>query len=467
MHMFVCSIRIRIAWVMCALVLSSPLARALEIVDDRGIRVTLTQVPQRIVSVLPSLSETVCALGRCASLVGVDRYSNFPDTVRRLPKVGGGLDPNIEAIVALRPDLVLLATSSPAAARLESLGLKVVALEPKRHADAERVMLQLGQLLDVPDAPRLWAGIQASVDAAARSLPTSARGKRVYFEVNSGPYAASASSFIGETLTRLGVANIVPGDMGPFPKINPEFVVRADPDLIMVGDANFAGMQQRPGWSRMRAIRAGRVCVFAPQQADVMVRSGPAHGRGGAGHGAVSGAASAMNAMALVLQHRRHQARRVIGGLLAVSMLLLLLGLAIGSTGLENLWDARGDALSLQIIRDIRAPRALGAWLAGALLGLAGAIAQGLFRNPLADPYLLGSASGASFGVGVALVLMGTTPYATDWLARLGLTSAAFVGAVGCGAADPGAGARRAAYLAPAARRRGGRRGAGRARARW
>jgi iron complex transport system permease protein len=76
-------------------------------------------------------------------------------------------------------------------------------------------------------------------------------------------------------------------------------------------------------------------------------------------------------------------------------------------------------------------PRALGAWLAGALLGLAGAIAQGLFRNPLADPYLLGSASGASLGVAVALVAMGATPHAGAWLARLGLTGAAFVGATG------------------------------------
>lgn len=256
----------------------SPWVRALEIVDDRGVRVALTQPPQRIVSVLPSLTETVCALGQCARLVGVDRYSNHPEPVRRLPKVGGGLDPNVEAIVALRPDLVLLATSSPAAARLESLGLKVVALEPKRHADAQRVMLQLGQLLGAADAAKLWAGIEAEVDAAARSLPPAARGKRIYFEVNSGPYAASAESFIGETLNRLGVANIVPGEMGPFPKINPEFVVRADPDLIMVGDSNFAGMQQRPGWARMQAIVHGRVCVFPPALSDMMVRPGPRMG---------------------------------------------------------------------------------------------------------------------------------------------------------------------------------------------
>jgi iron complex transport system substrate-binding protein len=181
----------------------------------------------------------------------------------------------VEAIVALHPDLVLLATSSPAAARLEALGLKVVALEPKTHADARRVLLQLGDLLAVPDAPRLWADIEAGIDAAARSLPQGARGKRVYFEVNSGPYAAGADSFLGETLARLGVGNIVPAGMGPFPKLNPEFIVRADPDLIMVGDANFSGMQQRPGWARMRAVAGGRICVFAPAVADLMVRPGP------------------------------------------------------------------------------------------------------------------------------------------------------------------------------------------------
>ena len=117
--------------------------------------------------------------------------------------------------------------------------------------------------------------------------------------------------------------------------------------------------------------------------------------------------------------------------LLLASIVLLLIGAGVGSTGFESVLAARHDPVALQIVMDIRLPRALGAWLAGALLGLAGAVAQGLFRNPLADPFLLGSASGASFGVAVALVLMGTTPFATEWLVRLGLTSAAFVGAIG------------------------------------
>ena len=248
---------------------------ALQVRDDRGQTVSFERAPQRIVSVLPSLTEMVCELGQCQRLVGVDRYSNHPESVRALPRVGGGLDPNVESIVALKPDLVLLATSSPAAGRLQALGIKVVALEPKSYADTQRVLTQVGLLLEVADAQRLWRVIDAGVAAAAASLPASARNMRVYFEVNNAPYAASEGSFIGETLTRLGVRNIVPAALGPFPKINPEFVVRADPDLIMVGDATFAGMAQRPGWAGMRAIKANRVCVFSPEQSDVMVRPGP------------------------------------------------------------------------------------------------------------------------------------------------------------------------------------------------
>ncbi|MDO9179401.1 MAG: iron chelate uptake ABC transporter family permease subunit, partial [Agitococcus sp.] len=118
-------------------------------------------------------------------------------------------------------------------------------------------------------------------------------------------------------------------------------------------------------------------------------------------------------------------------GLLLASVALLVLGVLVGSTGLESVLKAWSDPVALQIVWDIRLPRTLGAWAAGALLGLAGAVAQGLFRNPLADPYLLGSASGASLGVALALVFFGVSPFATQWLVRLGLTGAAFAGAVG------------------------------------
>ena len=259
------------AWLMCCVAA----VQAYEVSDDRGVVVSFAQPPQRVVSLLPSLAETVCELGACERLVGVDRYTNYPARLQHLPQVGGGLDPNIEAIVALRPDVVLMATSSRASDRLRALGIKVVALEPRTHADVQSVVLKIGAVLAVPDAGKIWRAIDAAVSAAAQSVPASAKGTRVYFEVNQGPFAASESSFIGETLTRLGVKNIVPGKFGPFPKLNPEFIVRADPDLIMVGERSATGMTQRPGWQGMRAVREDRVCIFTSEDADSLLRPGP------------------------------------------------------------------------------------------------------------------------------------------------------------------------------------------------
>lgn len=109
-----------------------------------------------------------------------------------------------------------------------------------------------------------------------------------------------------------------------------------------------------------------------------------------------------------------------------LSLLLVALGLAVGSQGFALDWGGEQAAL---IVGEIRAPRTLGAWLVGALLGLAGAVAQGLFRNPLADPYLLGAASGAALGVVATLALL-LAAAAPPWLAQTGQVVAAFAGAV-------------------------------------
>jgi iron complex transport system substrate-binding protein len=252
-------------------------AQAMTMIDDRQQKVQITQAPQRIVSLLPSLTETVCALNQCHKLVGLDRYSNWPESVKAVPRVGGGLDPNIESIVALKPDLVLAAGSTRSADRLQALGLNVLRLEPRNHADAERVWRTVAQALQVPaaDSDRIWQGIQSGVQAAVQSLSPVARQQRVYVEVSPAPYGASESSFIGETLTRMGVGNILPASMGPFPQVNPEWVVQSRPDVIMAGDSSRASMAQRPGWSRLRAMQGQRLCVFKPDESDMLVRAGP------------------------------------------------------------------------------------------------------------------------------------------------------------------------------------------------
>ena len=247
--------------------------------DDRGAVLQLAAPPARIVSLLPSLTESVCALGACATLVGTDQFSNWPVSVLKLPKLGGLDDAQIERIVALKPDLVLAATSARVIDRLEGLGLKVLVLESNTHADVKRSLTLLAQALGTPNgADLVWAQIQADINAAAVQVPQALRGQRVYFEADATPYAAGASSFIGETLTRLGMANVVPEALGPFPKLSPEFVVRAQPDVVMANVRSVADMPKRPGWSALRALKLRRTCGFEPQRYEVLIRPGPRMG---------------------------------------------------------------------------------------------------------------------------------------------------------------------------------------------
>jgi iron complex transport system substrate-binding protein len=260
---------------LCFALARAAVAAPVQVVDDRNATISLPNPPRRIVTLLPSLTESVCELGACERIVGVDNYSNWPARIAQVPHVGGLEDASIERIVALKPDLVLLSSSSRALARLEGLGLRVMGLELKTIEDVRRSLGKLARVLGTGDADAVWKRIDAAIEAQARALPASVRGTTVYFEVSNGGYAASESSHIGTVLARLGVLNVVPGHLGTVPKLNPEFVVRADPQVIMVGDRNVAELPARPGWQRIRAVREGRVCAFTSAEGDVIVRPGP------------------------------------------------------------------------------------------------------------------------------------------------------------------------------------------------
>ncbi|MBP8174930.1 MAG: ABC transporter substrate-binding protein [Sphaerotilus sp.] len=258
----------------CAALL--PLLAAWPVVQAQAPAPASSAPPRRIVSLMPSLTETVCALGECERLVGVDRYSSWPARVERLPRLGGMDDPQIERIVGLRPDVVLAVPSSRAVERLQSLGLKVVVLESRTTEEARRTAETIAVLLGRPgQGTALWARIDAQVERAVARVPAGWRGRSVYFEVDSAPYAAGRSSFIGELLQRFGLVNIVPAELGPFPKLNPEFVVRAAPDVVMAVERHIADMPRRPGWAGLKALQSGRRCAFPADRYDTLVRPGP------------------------------------------------------------------------------------------------------------------------------------------------------------------------------------------------
>lgn len=256
-------------------------AAPIRVVDDRGAVVQLAAPARRIVSLLPSLTEMVCDLGACERVVATDRWSNWPARIQGLPKVGGLDDPQVEAMVAQRPDLVLVSPASRLAQRLRGLGLTVAELDAQDLRQVRHAMGVVATLLGVPERAELrWRALMTEIDAAAAAVPTASQGQTVYFEVSSTPYAAGEASFIGQLLSRLGARHVVPASLGPFPKLNPEFVVRADPALIMVSAKEVDGLVRRPGWRQMRAIQQGRVCPLDAAQLDVLSRPGPRLGQG-------------------------------------------------------------------------------------------------------------------------------------------------------------------------------------------
>ncbi|QWE31274.1 ABC transporter substrate-binding protein [Polynucleobacter sp. Adler-ghost] len=253
-------------------------AESIWVADDSGIAVSFNKSPERVISLLPSLTESVCALGKCSTLIGIDRFSNWPKSIENLPKLGGMSDINIERIVQLKPDVVLLEKASPVIARLNGLGIKTFAFDIKSMSDEQRALQKLDSILGTSEGARVWNQIQQQITRANKQLLSRDKKISVYFEVNSAPFAAGRSSFIGDILTHLGLVNIIPESLGPFPKINPEFVVQSNPEIILLSTSTLVDIQNRPGWKSIPAVAKNRVCIFTADQNDVLVRPGPRMG---------------------------------------------------------------------------------------------------------------------------------------------------------------------------------------------
>ena len=257
-----------------SVLLALAFAFPLTLQDDLGRTVTLKAPPKRIVTMLPSVTETVCALGACDRIVATDDYSDWPESVKRLPKAGGLYNPNPELIVSLKPDLVLVSKYGRLYETLERAGLTVYAVRTETYEDIFKTVRTLGRLLGLPaEAERLVAQIQKEVyqeEAKARSRP------RVYYEIDPTPYTVGPESFIGVLISKARGVNIVPKELGLFPKISPEFVVEKDPEVIVATYPNaLETIRSRPGWSRIQAVRTGRICVYTGGEASLLSRPGP------------------------------------------------------------------------------------------------------------------------------------------------------------------------------------------------
>ena len=249
------------------------------VTDDLNREVTLEREPQRIVAMIPSHTETVCALGACERLLGVDEFSNYPDEVADLPILGSAFSPNVEEIVALEPDLVLVDESSDLAASLDQLGIPTYAGTAQTYDEVFEKFTVLGELLNLEaEAEQLSADVQAEVDGIA-SLVADAPAPSVYYEIDATPYSVGPESFIGVLVSKAGGENIVTADMGEFPQLDPEFVVAAAPEAIILSSAasgeSLDTLAERPGWASLPAVGEARVLELSSEQGDAASRPGP------------------------------------------------------------------------------------------------------------------------------------------------------------------------------------------------
>ena len=273
--------------VLFTLLLFSTLAHAtdypLTVTDGLERTVTLEREPQRIVTMLPSQTETFCAIGACNKVVGTDNYSNYPNEVLDLPKLGGFRDADVEGVVALEPDLVLVAASAGELAQtLAELGLTVYASGAHSGQTYETTLdefLFLGELVNrEAEAADLVQRTRDQVEAIA-GLTANAPRPSVFYEISDDLYTAGPESFIGTLIDKAGGDNIVPADLGAFPQIDPEFVIAADPEVVILSDApsgtDLASLSERPGWADLRAVQNEQVYELDQIQVDALSRSGP------------------------------------------------------------------------------------------------------------------------------------------------------------------------------------------------
>lgn len=240
---------------------------------------------RRVVSLSPSTTEAVCAVGAGAQLVGRSRFCDYPPEIAGLPEVGGYVDPNLEAIVALSPDLVVGARGPAGAAiatQLDERGIATFLPRTETLAEVDAMIRGIGKELDRAEAAEAVVSSIATQFAAVDRALAGVASKRVLLLFGVSPVVASGpGSFGAEVLARAHGTNVVQ-DGGTYPVLDLEAVVRLDPDVIV--DAAVAeehGAQRiakdAPGWRDARAVKEGRVLSIADER---VLRPGPRIGDG-------------------------------------------------------------------------------------------------------------------------------------------------------------------------------------------
>jgi len=250
-------------------------------VDAANGSLTFDEAPQRIVSLSPTATEMFFAIGAGDQVVAADSYSNYPSEAP-MTKLSA-FEPNVEAIAAYEPDLVVYATD-PGDLEKSLSQLKIPALEAPAATTLDDVYAQMAMLGTITghdaDATSANDALRARIDGAVAHVGDAGEGKTYYYELDDTFYSATSDTFIGGVLGLLGLKNIADAAKGAasgYPQLSAEYIVQQDPDMILLADTKCCGqtattVEKRPGWSDLQAVQNGDV---VPLDDDIASRWGP------------------------------------------------------------------------------------------------------------------------------------------------------------------------------------------------
>lgn len=249
------------------------------VVDFQGRSTSVPKRPERIVSIGPSNTEFLFALGAGDRVVGVDDFSDQPAAAKAKEKVGG-VKVNVEKVVSLRPDLVVsVKFSDGTIERLGTAGAPVIVIDPQSLADVYRTAVVLGTAIGA-DGQKLASDVGARVDAVRAKTAAATSRPRVYHEVDASDpsklFTVGPGSFIAEIIDIAGGTNVAARSGTAYPQLSPEEIVRLDPEVIVLADADYGMSAEqvaaRQGWSGIAAVKAKRI---VPITDSLVSRPGP------------------------------------------------------------------------------------------------------------------------------------------------------------------------------------------------
>ena len=258
-------------------VTASPFPAALTDFQNRS--VTIPARPERLVSIGPSITAFLFALGAGPRVVGVDDFSDEPAEAATREHVGG-IKVNFEKVVALKPDLVFsVKFSDGTIEKLQSASLNVLVVDPQSVSDVAKTATLLGKAVG-SDGEALAHSIQQRVDAVRTKIATTTTRPRVYHEIDASDpakiFTVGPGSYINDLIDIAGGANIAARAASAYPQLSAEEILRADPEVIVLAAADYSAkpdqVAARAGWSAISAVKNKRIATIAP---NLINRPGP------------------------------------------------------------------------------------------------------------------------------------------------------------------------------------------------